>query len=97
MGTTNHELNRKSAGNAEHAHKMHIFSAKARARVRDSKWSSRPCSVDMIPHRKNADHNSFDTDINTLETMDIDSITGKIRGECESLIKQLHLEHLTAN
>jgi hypothetical protein len=26
--------------------------------------------------------------------MDVDAITNKIRGECKTLIKQLHLEHL---
>jgi hypothetical protein len=37
---------------------------------------------------------SFDKDIETFETMDVDTITNKIRGECKTLIKQLHLEHL---
>jgi hypothetical protein len=41
------------------------------------------------------DSNSFDADINTFETMDVDSITDKIRGECKTIIKQLQLEHLT--
>jgi hypothetical protein len=38
---------------------------------------------------------SFERDIETFETMDVDTITSKIRGECKTLIKQLHLEHLT--
>jgi hypothetical protein len=42
-----------------------------------------------------ADSSSFEKDIETFETMDMDSITNKIRGECKTLIKQLHLEHLT--
>jgi hypothetical protein len=42
-----------------------------------------------------ADSSSFEKDIETFETMDVDSITNKIRGECKTLIKQLHLEHLT--
>jgi hypothetical protein len=42
-----------------------------------------------------ADSRSFDSDIDTLETMDVDIMTSKIRGECKSLIKQLRLEHLT--
>ena len=37
----------------------------------------------------------FEKDIETFETMDVDTITNKIRGECKTLIKQLHLEHLT--
>jgi hypothetical protein len=38
---------------------------------------------------------SFENDIDTIETMDVDIITSKIRGECQTLIKQLRLEHLT--
>jgi hypothetical protein len=38
---------------------------------------------------------SFEKDIETFETMDVDTITNKIRGECKTLIKQLQLEHLT--
>jgi len=41
------------------------------------------------------DSRSFDCDIDTLETMDVDIMTSKIRGECKTLIKQLRLEHLT--
>jgi hypothetical protein len=41
------------------------------------------------------DFSSFEKDIETFETMDVDTITNKIRGECKNLIKQLHLEHLT--
>jgi hypothetical protein len=41
------------------------------------------------------DSKSFDSDIDTIETMDVDVMTSKIRGECKSLIKQLRLEHLT--
>jgi hypothetical protein len=41
-----------------------------------------------------SDSSSFDKDIETFETMDVDAITNKIRGECKTLIKQLHLEHL---
>jgi len=42
-----------------------------------------------------ADFSSFEKDIETFETMDVEIITNKIRGECKTLIKQLHLEHLT--
>jgi hypothetical protein len=44
-----------------------------------------------------ADSNSsnFDKDIDTFETMDVEAITNKIRGECKTIIKQLQLEHLT--
>jgi hypothetical protein len=41
------------------------------------------------------DASSFEKDIETFETMDVDAITNKIRGECKTLIKELHLEHLT--
>jgi hypothetical protein len=45
--------------------------------------------------QEDSDSSSFEKDIETFETMDMDSITNKIRGECKTLIKQLHLEHLT--
>jgi hypothetical protein len=42
-----------------------------------------------------SDSSSFEMDIEAFETMDVDTITDKFRGECKTLIKQLHLEHLT--
>ncbi|MDD1695472.1 MAG: hypothetical protein LUQ54_01110 [Methanoregula sp.] len=44
---------------------------------------------------QDTDCTSFDRDIDTFDTMDVEAITNKIRGECKTLIKQLHLEHLT--
>jgi hypothetical protein len=40
---------------------------------------------------------SFEMDIETFETMDVEAIRSKIHGECTSLIKELNLEHLTEN
>jgi hypothetical protein len=40
---------------------------------------------------------SFDRDIDTFETMDLEAITNKIRIECKDIIKQLNLEHLKEN
>ena len=50
---------------------------------------------DEAQHAADTDYNSFESDIDTFETMDVDIITNKIRGECKTLIKQLRLEHLT--
>jgi len=57
-------------------------------------------SIEKIPEdtiivREDTDASSFEKDIETFETMDVDTITNKIRGECKTLIKELHLEHLT--
>ncbi|MDD1698187.1 MAG: hypothetical protein LUQ36_07470 [Methanoregula sp.] len=57
-------------------------------------------SVEKIPDetiivREDTDASSFEKDIETFETMDVDTITNKIRGECKTLIKELNLEHLT--
>jgi hypothetical protein len=52
----------------------------------------KPEETPLIP--VDSDSSSFDKDIETFETMDVDTITNKIRGECKTLIKQLHLEHL---
>ena len=40
------------------------------------------------------DSSCFEKDIETLETLDIDHMTDKIRTECKTMIKQLQLEHL---
>jgi hypothetical protein len=37
---------------------------------------------------------SFDADIDTFDTMDLENVTDKIRNDCKTMIKQLHLEHL---
>ncbi|PKL70144.1 MAG: hypothetical protein CVV30_01915 [Methanomicrobiales archaeon HGW-Methanomicrobiales-1] len=40
------------------------------------------------------DSSSFEKDIDTFETLDIDHMTDKIRTDCKTMIKQLQLEHL---
>jgi hypothetical protein len=40
------------------------------------------------------DTSSFESDIDTLYSMDIDNVTEKIRNDCKTMIKQLDLEHL---
>jgi hypothetical protein len=37
---------------------------------------------------------SFEKDIDTFDTMDLDNVTDKIRSDVKTMIKQLHLEHL---
>jgi hypothetical protein len=37
---------------------------------------------------------SFENDIDTFDTMDLDNVTDKIRNDCKTMIKQLHLDHL---
>lgn len=37
---------------------------------------------------------SFEDDVDTFDTMDFDNVTDKIRNDCKTMIKQLHLEHL---
>jgi hypothetical protein len=37
---------------------------------------------------------SFEKDIDTFDTMDLENVTDKIRNDCKTMIKQLHLEHL---
>jgi hypothetical protein len=37
---------------------------------------------------------SFETDLDTFDTMDFDNVTDKIRTDCKTMIKQLHLDHL---
>jgi len=37
---------------------------------------------------------SFEADLDTFDTMDFDNVTDKIRTDCKTMIKQLHLDHL---
>ncbi|MFA4861074.1 hypothetical protein [Methanoregula sp.] len=37
---------------------------------------------------------SFDQDMETLDSLDLENVTNKIRGDCRTLVKQLDLEHL---
>ena len=62
-----------------------------------TKISEEKKSEDTALLQADSDSSSFEKDIETFETMDVDTITNKIRGECKTLIKQLHLEHLTEN
>jgi hypothetical protein len=46
------------------------------------------------PPEKDHDTSSFETDLDTFDTMDFDNVTDKIRTDCKTMIKQLHLDHL---
>lgn len=37
---------------------------------------------------------SFDDDIDTFDSMDLENVTDKIRSDCKTMIKQLNLDHL---
>jgi hypothetical protein len=46
------------------------------------------------PAAAESEVSSFETDLDTFDTMDIDNVTDKIRTDCKTMIKQLHLDHL---
>lgn len=46
------------------------------------------------PPEKDRDTSSFENDLDTFDSMDIDNVTDKIRTDCKTMIKQLHLDHL---
>ncbi len=52
----------------------------------------RPHVVESPP--KDPDPGSPEDDLDTFDTMDIDSMTEKIRTDCKTMIKQLDLDHL---
>jgi hypothetical protein len=52
---------------------------------------------DLSQDPEESESSSFEADIETFETMDVEAIRNKIHGECKSLIKELNLEHLTDN
>lgn len=43
---------------------------------------------------KDHENTSFENDLDTFDTMDFDNVTDKIRTDCKTMIKQLHLDHL---
>lgn len=43
---------------------------------------------------KDHETSSFETDLDTFDTMDFENVTDKIRTDCKTMIKQLHLDHL---
>jgi hypothetical protein len=49
--------------------------------------------ADELPE-KDHENTSFETDLDTFDTMDFDNVTDKIRTDCKTMIKQLHLDHL---
>ena len=46
------------------------------------------------PEDTTQDSSSFENDIDTFETLDLENVTDKIRNDCKTMIKQLQLEHL---
>jgi hypothetical protein len=46
------------------------------------------------PERERETESSFEADLDTFDTMDFDNVTDKIRTDCKTMIKQLHLDHL---
>lgn len=46
------------------------------------------------PPKKEHETSSFESDIDTFDSMDLDNVTDKIRTDCKTMIKQLHLDHL---
>jgi hypothetical protein len=41
-----------------------------------------------------SESSSFDDDIDTFDTLDLDNVTDKIRNDCKTMIKDLNLDHL---
>jgi hypothetical protein len=50
--------------------------------------------VTEIPVQDTGDPDSFENDISTLEAMNLDTTTEKMRRDCKTLVQQLDLEHL---
>lgn len=43
---------------------------------------------------KDHETGTFEDDLDTFDSMDIENVTDKIRTDCKTIIKQLHLDHL---
>lgn len=46
------------------------------------------------PPEKDRDTDSIESDLDSFDTMDFENVTDKIRNDCKTMIKQLHLDHL---
>jgi len=46
------------------------------------------------PSGNDHEASSFENDLDTFDTMDFENVTDKIRTDCKTMIKQLHLDHL---
>jgi len=53
-----------------------------------------PSESDTETHDAHGQSSIFEKDIDTFDSMDLDNVTDKIRNDCKTMIKQLHLEHL---
>jgi hypothetical protein len=53
-----------------------------------------PKPVADEPPERDSEGSSFEADLDTFDTMDFDNVTDKIRTDCKTMIKQLHLDHL---
>jgi hypothetical protein len=49
--------------------------------------------VEEVPEEEH-EATSFESDLDTFDSMDFDNVTDKIRTDCKTMIKQLHLDHL---
>lgn len=56
----------------------------------DAQEPEKPAETEDAPQ----DSSSFENDIDTFETLDLENVTDKIRNDCKTMIKQLELEHL---
>jgi hypothetical protein len=72
----------------------HIAAVQLRTQIQIQKPGEKTFQ-DLCSHQEDSDSSSFEEDIETFETMDVEAIRNKIRGECKNLIKELNLEHLT--
>jgi len=43
---------------------------------------------------KNTEQSDFDNDLNILDSMNLDQVKDKIRDDCKTMVKHLHLDHL---
>jgi hypothetical protein len=51
-------------------------------------------TVEEPNHADTPESSSFDDDIDTFDTLDLDNVTDKIRNDCKTMIKDLNLDHL---
>ena len=59
--------------------------------VREAK---KPAPEENTAPAQGSEQTSFEKDIDTFDTMDMDHMTEKIRDDCKTMVKQLRLEHL---
>jgi hypothetical protein len=78
------------------AHAVQQDNSRAGSQIPPAPRAQQPVKAAAVPEedQSGTGQGSFEKDIDTFDSMDLENVTDKIRNDCKTMIKQLHLEHL---